>query len=38
MSWASINLPLDKMAAILQMKFSDVFSWMESFVFWSEFH
>ena len=29
-----INLLLDKMAAFLQMIFSDAFSWMKSFVFW----
>ena len=32
------HLPLDKMAAILQTVFSDVFSWMKSFVFWIKFH
>ena len=30
-------LPLDKMAAISQMIFSDVFSWMKSLVFWLTF-
>ena len=29
---------LDKMATILQMIFSDAFSWKESFVFWLKFH
>ena len=28
------HLPLDKMAAMSQMIFSDAFLWMESFVFW----
>ena len=32
------NLPLDKMAAISQMIFSDTFSWMKSFVFWLKCH
>ena len=32
------HLPLDKMAAISQMMFSDAFSWMKSFVFWFKFH
>ena len=32
------HLPLDKMAAISQMIFSDAFSWMKSFVFWLKFH
>ena len=32
------HLPLDKMAAIPQTLFSDAFSWMKSFVFWSRFH
>ena len=32
------NLPLDKMADILQMIISDEFSWMENFVFWIKFH
>ena len=30
------HLPLDKMAAISQMIFSDAFSWMENFVFWKK--
>ena len=30
--------PLDKMATISQMIFSDAFSWMKNFVFWSTFH
>ena len=30
-------LPMDKMAAILQMTYSDSFSWMKSFVFWFAF-
>ena len=32
------QLPLDKMAAILQTIFSDAFSWMKIFVFWLKFH
>ena len=32
------HLPLDKMAAILQTVFSDVFSWMKSFFFFLKFH
>ena len=32
------HLPLDKMAAIWQTIFSDVFSWMKSFVFWLKSH
>ena len=32
------HLPLNKMAAILQMIFSDAFSWMKSFAFWWRFH
>ena len=32
------HLPLDTMAAILQMTFSNAFSWMKSFVFWVKFH
>ena len=43
--WATIKysieltqLPLDKMAAILQTIFSGAFSWMKSFVFWLKFH
>ena len=32
------HLFLDKMAAISQMIFSDAFSWMKRFVFWSNFH
>ena len=32
------HLPLDTMAAISQTIFSDAFSWMKSFVFWSKFH
>ena len=28
------HLPLNKMAAFSQTIFSDVFSWMKSFVFW----
>ena len=31
------HLPLDKMAAVLQTIFSYPFSWMKSFVFWSNF-
>ena len=31
------HLSLDKMAAISQTIFSDVFSWMKSFVFWLKF-
>ena len=30
--------PLDKMAAFSQMIYSDAFSWMKNFVFWSKFH
>ena len=30
--------PLDKMAAILQIFFSDVLSWMKNVVFWLQFH
>ena len=30
--------PLDKMSAISQTTFSNVFSWMKRFVFWFEFH
>ena len=30
--------PLDKMAGISQTIFSDEFSWMKSFAFWSKFH
>ena len=30
--------PLDKIATILQTRFSDAFSWMASFVFWLKFH
>ena len=30
--------PLDKMAAISQTVFSDAFSWMKSFIFWSNFY
>ena len=33
-----IHLPLDKMAVISQMIFSDAFSWMKSLVFWLKFH
>ena len=32
------HLPLDKMAAISQTIFSDVFSWMKSLIFWLKFH
>ena len=32
------HLPLDKMAAISQAIFSDAFSWMKIFIFWSKFH
>ena len=33
-TWSDLNSsPLDKMAAILQMVFSDAFSWMKGFVF-----
>ena len=32
------HLPLDKMAATLQMIYSDAFLWMKSFVFWLKFH
>ena len=32
------HLPLDKMAAILQTKFRDAFSWMKIDVFWLSFH
>ena len=32
------HLPLDKMGAISQTIFSDAFSWMNGFLFWSEFH
>ena len=32
------HLPLNKMAAISQMIFSDTFSWMKRFVFWLKFH
>ena len=28
------HFPLDKMAAISQMIYSDAFSWMKSFIFW----
>ena len=35
---ALTHLSLDKMAAILQTVFSDAFSWMKIFIFWSEFH
>ena len=31
-------LPLEKMAAIMQMMFSDAISWMKCFVFWLKFH
>ena len=34
----STHLPLDKMAAFSQTIFSDAFSWMKIFVFWSIFH
>ena len=33
-TWLVNSSPLDKMAAISQMIFSDAFSWMKSFVFW----
>ena len=37
--WCSLtHLTLDKMAAISQTTFSNVFSWMKRFVFQSEFH
>ena len=32
------DLPLDKMAAILQMTFSNELSWMKSILFWFDFH
>ena len=32
------HLPLEKMAAISQMIFSDAFLWMISYVFWLKFH
>ena len=32
------HLPLDKMAASSQTIFSDAFSWMKTFIFWSKFH
>ena len=32
--WFLTDLPLDKIAAISQTIFSDVFLWMKSFVFW----
>ena len=32
------QLPLDQMAAILQTKFSNAFSWLKSFVSWFESH
>ena len=32
------SAPLDKIAAITQIIFSDAFSWMKSFVFWLKFH
>ena len=32
------HLLLDKMAAMSQTIFSDVYSWLESFVFWLKFH
>ena len=35
---AATHLPLDKMAAISLMIFSDAFPWMKGFVFWLEFH
>ena len=39
LNWLQLtHFPLDKMAAILQTVFSDAFSWMKSFVFWSKFH
>ena len=41
-TWSGSNelthLPLDKMATISQMTFSNAFSWMKSFIFWFEFH
>ena len=30
--------PLNNMVAVSQTSFSDAFSWMKSFVFWSRFH
>ena len=41
--WLCIRLifnsfPLDKMAAILEMRCSNAFRWMESFIFWFKFH
>ena len=33
-----LHLPLDKMAAISQMIFSDALLWMKIFVFWLKFH
>ena len=35
---ALTHSPLDKMAAILQTKFSNAFFWMRSFVFWFKLH
>ena len=32
------HLPLDKMAAISQMIFSNAFSWMKKILFWIDFH
>ena len=32
------HLPLHKMGTILQMIFSDAFSWMKIFIFWLKFH
>ena len=33
-----INFPLNKMGAISQMTDSNAFSWIKSFVFWSQLH
>ena len=33
-----LGLNVDEMAAISQMKFTDAFLWMKSFVFWLKFH
>ena len=35
---SSLTHPLDKMAAISQMIFSDAFSWIWNVVFWLKFH
>ena len=36
--WTLTHLPLNKMATISQMIFSDAFWWMKNFVFWLKFH